>query len=149
MFRSYFFKKPIIFCKTLRDILVKSALKSTRRTFLTHRFFQYNRHNCSTSKHSSFHSNHITKTFNIRGYIICNCTNLIYIITCSKCQKQYVGKTGRKLKTRITEHLRKICEHTNTIICPHFNTTDHSIEHTQVNTIEQGSATPGTRDVIR
>ena len=46
---------------------------------------------------------------------------------------QYVGKTGRKLKTRITKHLRYICKHTNTIIGLYLNT----IEHMQVNTIEK------------
>ena len=109
--------------------------------FLLHGLFHCNRHHCSICKHSSknssFHSNHINKTFNIHGHISCNSTNLIYIITCSKCQKQYVGKTGRKLKTRLTEHFRNICQHTNIIIGLHFNTTGHTIEHMQVNTIEK------------
>ena len=109
--------------------------------FLPHGFFYCNKHNCSTCKHSSknsrLHSNRINKTFNIHGHITCNSTNLIYIITYSKCQKQYVGETGRKIKTRITEHLRNIRQHTNTIIGLHFNTTGHTIKHMPVNTIEK------------
>ena len=98
---------------TLRDVLVKSTLKSTYTTFLLYRFFHCNRHNCSTCKHSfknlSFHFNHINKTFNIHRHITCNSTNLIYIIICSKLQKQYVSETGRKLKKQITEYLHNIC----------------------------------------
>ena len=135
--KAIFSKKAYRRCPTLRDILVKSTLKSTSTTYVRHGFFHCNRHNCSTCKHfsenSSFHSYYINKTFNIHGHITCSSTNLIYIITCSKCQKQYVSKTGRKLKTRITEHFRNIRKHTNTIIGLHFNATSH--------TIEQGSAT--------
>ena len=45
--------------------------------------------------------------------------------------KAYIGETGRKLITRITEDLRNIRQHTNTIIGLHFNTTCHTIEHVQ------------------
>ena len=68
----------------------------------------------------------------MHGHITRNNTNLIYIITCSKCQKQYISETGRKLKTWITEHLCNIYQHTSTIIVLHFNTTGHTIEHMQV-----------------
>ena len=46
-------------------------------------------------------------------------------------------KTGRKLKTRITEHLRNFRQLTNTIIGLHLNTTGHTMEHMQINTIEK------------
>ena len=75
----------------------------------------------------TFYFNYINITFNIHGHITCNSTNLIYIIICSKCQKQYVGETGKKLKIRITEHLCNIRKHTNTIIGLHLNTLGHTI----------------------
>ena len=109
--------------------------------FLLHGFFHCNRLNFSTCKHSfknsSFHSNRINKTFDIHGDITCNSNNLIYVITCLQCRKQYVGKTGRKLKTRITEHLRNIRKHAIIMIGLHFDTTGHTIEHMQVITIEK------------
>ena len=83
--KAIFSKKPITTygrCPTLRDVLVKSKLKSTCTTFLAHGFFRCDRHNCSTCKYysenSSFRSNHISKTFNIHGHITCNSSNLIY-----------------------------------------------------------------------
>jgi len=30
--------------------------------------------------------------------------NVVYKITCKDCDASYVGQTGRKLNTRITEH---------------------------------------------
>ena len=52
-------------------------------------------------------------------------------------QKQYVGESSRKLKTRITEHLRNIFKHKNTIIGLYFNATGHTIKHMQVGTIKK------------
>ena len=43
-------------------------------------------------------------------------TNVIYIITCTKCNKQYVGKKRTKLKYRFTEHLRDIRKNEDTTV---------------------------------
>ena len=32
----------------------------------------------------------------------------IYLISCTKCNKQYIGQTDRPLKTRIMEHLQYV-----------------------------------------
>ncbi|OCT55194.1 hypothetical protein XELAEV_18003924mg [Xenopus laevis] len=48
------------------------------------------------------------KEFDIKGYINCNTTFVIYLITCLKCHKQYVGCTSRKLKVRAREHMSQI-----------------------------------------
>ena len=34
----------------------------------------------------------------------CNCTNVIYLITCRKCRLQYVGETAQLLRDRIRHH---------------------------------------------
>ena len=36
--------------------------------------------------------------------INCNCTNVIYLITCRKCRLQYVGETAQLLRERIRHH---------------------------------------------
>ena len=56
-----------------------------------------------------------------------------YLLQMSKAT---VGKT-RKLKIKISEQLSNICKNTNTIIGLYFNTTGHTFEHIQVNTIEK------------
>ena len=37
--------------------------------------------------------------------LTCNTAGVIYCIECTKCGKQYVGQTIRKLKNRLLEHL--------------------------------------------
>ena len=48
---------------------------------------------------------HIKSTVSKRDYatkinVSCQSNNLVYAITCRKCDKQYVGKTGRRLMER-------------------------------------------------
>ncbi|OCT92649.1 hypothetical protein XELAEV_18015707mg [Xenopus laevis] len=44
----------------------------------------------------------------VEGSHKCGSRRLVYLITCLKCQKQYVGCTSRTLKERIREHLSQI-----------------------------------------
>ena len=36
--------------------------------------------------------------------INCNCSNVIYLITCKRCELQYVGETAQLLRVRIGKH---------------------------------------------
>ena len=59
--------------------------------------------------------------------ISCQSTNVIYLITCLKCECQYVGETKRQLRRRMYEHLKTIQEHSkpgtlSTPVSAHFNT---------------------------
>ena len=38
----------------------------------------------------------------------CNSCNLLYILTCSGCGKQYIGETGDVLRNRIRVHRQQI-----------------------------------------
>ena len=44
----------------------------------------------------------------IKEHITCNSKNLIYMIECRKCQKQYIGETKRRLNERFGEHRRSV-----------------------------------------
>ena len=141
--KTVFENKPIVAyrrCPTLKDMLVTSNLKPITPNPKPPGFFHCNRKGCSTCTYSTetttFHSYHQQKTFTIHGHINCNTSNVIYLITCTKCHKQYVGETGRKLKTRITEHLHSIKNHKNTVIGIHFTSTHHSIDHILIHPIE-------------
>jgi len=56
----------------------------------------------------------------------CQCRNLIYLISCKKCGKQYVGETYRTFKERMKEHQRYIRnkDTSQTTGC-HFNLPGH------------------------
>ena len=71
-------------------------------------------------------------THHIYSKYTCSSTDLIYLITCSKCPAFYIGETGRKLSDRIKEHLRDINNKNNKQIPNHFNLFDHSINHLRV-----------------
>jgi hypothetical protein len=43
--------------------------------------------------------------FVINDLFNCNTKGVIYLTTCTYCNKQYVGQSGRKLKGRMKEHL--------------------------------------------
>ena len=69
------------------------------------------------------------KVHNVIGEISCNTRNIIYIITCQKCTKQYIGETKRELKKRIYEHIYTIRSHKPTPVSEHFNQIDHNLSH--------------------
>ncbi|OCT87843.1 hypothetical protein XELAEV_18021543mg [Xenopus laevis] len=62
---------------------------------------------CKTSKVTTFKSNVTNVEFAIKDIITCNSNNVIYMLQCP-CNLQYVGRTNRKLKIRIGEHMNNI-----------------------------------------
>ena len=74
--------------------------------------------------HSSFLQKELPT--NVLCRTSCLTPNVIYCITCLKCQNQYIGETKRKICKRIYEHLRTInnFEKDNIVPTPvseHFN----------------------------
>ena len=57
----------------------------------------------------------------------CETRNVVYLITCRKCKKQYVGQTYRTYKTRINEHFGYIKrKNLNTATGRHFSQPGHT-----------------------
>ena len=56
--------------------------------------------------------------------------NVIYMIHCNHCSKQYIGETKRRLTDRFNEHCRPVNNPSNisepTTVWEHFLTNDHS-----------------------
>ena len=76
----------------------------------------------------TFHATDETRP--ITNHIDCNSKNVMYMIQCNDCSKQYVGETKRRLKDRFNEHRRSV-DNPSTISKPttvseHFLTNDHS-----------------------
>ena len=59
--------------------------------------------------------------------------NIIYLIECRKCTKQYIGETKRQLHDCFGEHRRSNQNHHQLIkptsVSTHFNQPGHSIDH--------------------
>ncbi|OCT65597.1 hypothetical protein XELAEV_18041835mg [Xenopus laevis] len=67
---------------------------------------------CKTLKSNArnvynFKSNQTNKQYKINKLITCDSVNVVYLLECP-CKKQYVGRTTKKLKLRIAEHIRNI-----------------------------------------
>ena len=48
------------------------------------------------------------RTYNTHGHITCNTPYVVYLIQCTKCNKQYVGQTQKSLKVRFAKHVQAI-----------------------------------------
>ena len=96
---------------------------------------------CSTCSHlncSSFFTSTVTKrSFPLRFSATCSSSYIIYLITCTKCKKQYVGLTTTQLKTRINHHRSNIFCKKPIYLCRHFNFSDHSVHNLSVQVIDK------------
>lgn len=85
---------------------------------------------------SQFCNEHNKTKYNIKDTIYCHSKNLIYLITCDKCKKQYVGETGRTLRDRLNDHRSAIKNKQKTPIAVHFNQPGHSVLCLRITPIE-------------
>lgn len=76
--------------------------------------------------------------------LTCLSSNIIYVITCTKCGVQYVGMTTQSLKARFSQHLREIRKHQaagstwgSTRLYRHFTKAGHLPHHLKVQPVEK------------
>ena len=98
---------------------------------------------CATCKvhlnnSSIFKSNYpLNRTvYHIRHSFPCQSTNVVYLITCAKCRKQYIGCTTAQLKVRINQHRSSINNKKGMYIHKHFNLPDHKLTDLKVQPID-------------
>ena len=100
---------------------------------------------CITCKHlntsSSFKSTSTGTHYPIRYSFSCSSSNLIYLITCTKCKKQYVELTTHTLKYRVNHHRTNIFNKKNIYLCEHFYLPDHNIGHLSIQAINTTTKT--------
>lgn len=92
---------------------------------------------CQAIEPTNSFSSAVTKElFEITDEMNCNTKNVIYLINCIKCQKQYVGQTGRRLKDRLNSHRSNIHNNKQTAVAIHFNEPLHNYTHLKIIPIE-------------
>ena len=75
------------------------------------------------------------RSIKITDHFTCTSANVIYCITCTYCNKLYIGETGRRLGDRFREHLRDVERNDKDASKPvarHFNLPNHSKQHMKV-----------------
>jgi hypothetical protein len=91
---------------------------------------------CSTR----FYSDGKVINITTHGVFTCNSSNVIYIISCTKCKLLYVGQTARKLKERLNNHRSDIKLSKSTAVGIHFNLPLHSQANLRITPILDISA---------
>ena len=108
---------------------------------------------CVTCTHlnckSTFKSTKTGNVYPLRHSFTCTSRNIIYLITCSKCKKQYVGFTTQQLNVRINHHRTNIFNHVQTYISNHFNFPDHSIRDLTVQIIDTPEDGPNVHQKLK
>ena len=107
---------------------------------------------CATCKTHMICSNAFkcTRTgtsYPVRHHCTCATSNVIYLITCTKCHKQYVGMTTRQLNTRINQHRTNIIRKIPIYISKHFNLPNHSLENLKVQPIDRAASYEELKDL--
>ena len=60
---------------------------------------------------NKFTSNFTGKTFDIQYNLDCNSNNVVYLISCKSCDKQYVGSATTKFRLRFNNHKSRMRRH--------------------------------------
>jgi tripartite motif-containing protein 2/3 len=125
---------------------VKSKLKESKEVEadlnIKHGFKLCNSSRCLTCRYhatekDSFISNSYGGVFKIKDALNCGSKNIIYLVTCKKCNLQYVGETSRALRDRTTDHRSNIRTNKTTPIGLHFNSNNHSYSDLEIVAIEK------------
>jgi hypothetical protein len=122
--------------KNLKDFLVRSTYPTKFPGPVNAHSSKCSRPRCShctriveTDKFESFSNSSI---YRLKFNTDCTSNNVIYLISCKKCNMQYVGQTKQQVSKRMNSHRFDIKNFSDPVyasgVATHFNTTDHSVE---------------------
>ena len=102
------------------------------------------------------------RTYRVPDEGSCGCNNLIYLVTCKKCNLQYVGETKQTIKERFYDHFYKVKHVADPQSVPpslkdkeptplgkHFGTRPHTVDDIQIQIIEFIKRPPHLTDTTK
>ena len=90
-------------------------------------------HTCRSFRECNSVTSNTTKfVFKIRQDLNCSSSNIIYLVQCKECDKQYIGQTKRSLRRRVNDHRGDILNSRKTTVSNHFNSGRCCIEDFQI-----------------
>jgi hypothetical protein len=133
----------------LRAALVRSRFRSTSKRPKPWGNGPCGQHctNCAAmNKDNQLVASRTGQIYQVRGTYDCNTYNVVYVITCSLCKKQYVGETKNKIKTRMAQHRFDI-RHNDEFkpVACHFNSERHNIGHISVSIVRNNTTWTNTQ----
>ena len=84
-------------------------------------------------------SNKVHKLSKLPNSISCELSDIVYLITCKKCNKYYVGETGCAFRSRMYEHILSVKKPKDNRITPvskHFTDKGHSVRDLRFSILE-------------
>jgi hypothetical protein len=88
-------------------------------------------------------------TYDIHTELTCKSQEVIYLISCKKCDSMYIGQTKSTLNYRLNQHRYDIRHKKDKPVAQHFNQADHDSTDLQITPIEQTPQTLTGRDNLR
>ena len=78
------------------------------------------------------------QSYKVHTTATCKTKNLVYLIECRKCNKQYVGETENALHIRLNDHRSDVkTKKMEKPVAAHFNLPGHSMEELTIMVIEK------------
>ena len=83
---------------------------------------------------SEFSSSVTNESFSLKCSANCSSKDVIYLITCKKCKKQYVGQTHQQVSKRMNSHRFDVrnydesCSSYSSNVAIHFNNNQHTFD---------------------
>ncbi|XP_055956400.1 uncharacterized protein LOC126831676 [Patella vulgata] len=135
------------------NTLAELAAKETNNIQSAHKTKICGHPRCQTCKilniSDHFHNKTSGTKFPILDQLSCSSSNIIYLISCRKCDKQYVGETQNALRERINGHRSDIVTKKDKPVSIHFNQPNHDISDLIVTPIEKTKSDFETSEEIK
>ena len=89
-------------------------------------------------KVNKFKTSVIGKTYQVKATANCKTSNVVYVIECTRCKKQYVGETENVFYIQMNGHWSNIKHRRlEKPVANHFNSKGHSLEDLSIFVVEQ------------
>ena len=134
------FKRP----QNLGDILTHSKMNFSQNSAGSVSSCKRRRctHFKSINESTEFKSSSTSEVFSLKKDFDCIPENVIYLITCKRCNSQYVGQTHQKVSKRMNSHRFDIFHHPDsfTNVSVHFSENGHTANDFSYAPIEKVNA---------
>ena len=120
----------------LKDILLKGSLENTHQP---KGCTPCGKPRCKTCDHIQQGITIVKQqeTFPIRGCFTCQSKNVVYLLTCIICNKQYIGKTEQTLRRRCRGHESNMRRDNDNIVLKHYKEYNHTSDDYTVTAIDR------------
>ena len=99
---------------------------------------------------TSFMSQQTKKTYTIYYEVNCTSMFIIYLMECTLCNKQYVGKAETSFNVRLNNHRKDVNKPNAILACKHFQQRDHNFnQHAKFVIIDQLKNLQKPKEILR